>query len=69
MENNKISYLKTDNNIIINEKYIKWLKKIDDCLEICVKSNGCNIITNDTHKICKINNPDSFNKLYSQIFT
>ena len=64
MENNKTTYLKTDDNKIINEKYIKWVKKMSDCLEVCVKSTGCNI--NDgstTHKICKINNLHSYNKL------
>jgi len=54
-------YLKTDNNKVINEKYIKWIKKIDECLEVCTKSIGCGI--GDTHKICKINNSDSYNKL------
>jgi len=62
MEINNASYLKTDDNKIINEKCIKWVKKMNDCLEVCTKSTGCNI-TGDTHKICKINNLDSYNKL------
>jgi hypothetical protein len=58
------TYIKTDNNRIINEKYIRWIKKIDDCLEVCTKSTGCNILTGtETHKICKLNNLDSYNKL------
>lgn len=64
---NKNSYVKTDNNKIINEKYIRWIKKIDDCLEVCTKSNGC-IEKIDTHKICKLNNPDSYKKLILEIF-
>jgi len=61
---NKISYIKTDNNKIINEKCIKWVKKMDDCLAVCTKSTGCNIDNGDgTHKICKIYNLDSYNKL------
>ena len=56
MENNNTFYLKTDNNFIINEKRIRWVKKIGD-------STGCNVKIGDTHKICKINNPDSYNKL------
>jgi hypothetical protein len=63
MQNNQASYLKTDDNKIINEKYIRWVKKMSDCLEVCTKSNGCNINVNNTHRICKLNNPDSYNKL------
>jgi hypothetical protein len=63
MENNKMLYLKTDDNKIINEKSILWVKKMSECLEVCVKSTGCNIDTRDTHKICKLNNLYSYNKL------
>ena len=62
----KNSYIKTDDNVIINEKCIKWVKKMDDCLNVCTKSTGCNELNlkfNDTHKICKINNPKSYDKL------
>jgi len=62
MDNNQ-KYIKTDDNIIINEKYIRWIKKIDDCLEVCTKTNGCSLLNKDTHKICKINSLDSYNKL------
>ena len=57
------TYIKVDNNKIINESCIRWIKKIDECLEICIKTNGCygNLI--DTHKICKINNNESYTKL------
>ena len=63
MENNKISYIKCDDNKILNEKYIRWIKKFDECLEICAKQNGCSIITGDTIKVCKLYNPDSYAKL------
>ena len=63
MENNKISYIKADDNKIINEYSIKWVKKMSECLEVCTKSTGCDIQSSDTHKICKINNFDSYNKL------
>lgn len=56
-------YLKTDDNKIINEKSIKWVKKMGDCLEVCTKSVGCSIDNGGTHRICKLNNPDSYNKL------
>jgi hypothetical protein len=58
------SYLKTDDNRIINEKMILWVKKMNDCLEVCMKSNGCQIDKPETtHKICKVNNLESYNKL------
>jgi hypothetical protein len=56
------SYIKTDGNKIVNELSIKWVKKIDECLEVCTKSIGCGI-GEDTHKICKLNNPESYNRL------
>ena len=62
MENIQNSYIKTDHNKVINEKCIRWVKKIDECLEVCIKSNGCAIYAH-THTICKINNSDSYNKL------
>jgi hypothetical protein len=62
MENNKISYLKTDDNRIINEKCIVWVKKMHECLEICTKQIGC-YVGDGTHKICKVNNIDSYNKI------
>ena len=37
-------------------------KKMSDCLEVCAKSDGCSEGL-DTHKICKIYNPDSYAKL------
>ena len=63
MENNQPSYLKTDDNKIINEKCIRWVKKMSECLEVCTKSTGCGAKNGDTHKICKLNNVDSYNKL------
>ena len=55
-------YIKTDENIIINEKFIRWVRKMNECVEVCTRSNGCGPLDN-THKICKINNLDSYNKL------
>ena len=62
MENNQ-TYIKTDDNKIINEKYIRWVQKISECLEVCTKSTGCDTKSGGTHKICKLNNLDSYNKL------
>jgi hypothetical protein len=63
MENNKTVYLKTDDDKIINENCIRWVKKMNDCLHVCIKTTGCNIEYGDTHKICKLYNIDSYNKL------
>ena len=62
MEKNTNSYIKLDNNTVINEKTIRWIKKIDDCLEICSKQSGCQL-GKDTHKICNFQILDSYNKL------
>ena len=61
MDNNKIIYIKVDDNKLINQNKIRWIKKLDDCLEICLKSNGCSLDNRgtNTHKLCKINNLDS----------
>jgi hypothetical protein len=65
METNKtpLVYLKTDDNRIINERHIRWVKKMNDCLEVCTRSIGCGY-TGDTHKICKSTSPDSYNILH-----
>jgi hypothetical protein len=65
MENQK-SYLKADDNIIINEKMNRWVKKMDECLEVCTRVDGCSVTSGTTHKICKLNNSDSYSKLNKQ---
>ena len=59
--NNQVSYIKTDDNKILNEKCIKWVKKMDECLQICMKTNGCDGIK-DTHNICKMHQIKSSRK-------
>ena len=59
---NKTMYIKTDDNKVLNEKYIRWVKKMGDCMEVCTKSTGC-VLKTDTHTICKLYNLDSYNKL------
>ncbi len=58
MDNN---YIKMDDNYIINKKYIRWIRQMQDCLEVCVKSNGCSKY--QTHRVCTYNNYDSYMKL------
>lgn len=67
--NNKIEFIKADDNKIINENCIKCVKKLDECLYICTKSTECDFYTNcSTHKICKLNNPNSYNKLNELLY-
>lgn len=54
-----INFIKTDNNTIINVNAIRWIKKMDECLAVCTRSDGC-VVNATTHKICKINNYDSY---------
>jgi hypothetical protein len=55
-------YLKADDNKIINETNITWVKKMNDCLYVCMKTAGC-VTSLDTHKICRLNSPESYEKL------
>jgi hypothetical protein len=59
-------FIKTDDSKVINERYIRWIKKIDECLEVCTKHDGCHP-GQGTHRICKINNGDSY-KLLNRYF-
>jgi hypothetical protein len=61
MENNNPLFIKADNNCIINIHCIRWVKKMEECLQICSKSDGCSI--ENTHKLCKINNLESYKRL------
>jgi hypothetical protein len=67
MNNNNLEeqqFIKTDDNRIINKKCIRWVKKMNECLAVCTKLSGCDMVHySDTHKICKINSPESYNKL------
>jgi hypothetical protein len=55
---------------VINESKIRWLRKIDECIEICTKSNGCGgtPIKYDTHVVCRINKPTNYDKLHNLYF-
>jgi NADH:ubiquinone oxidoreductase subunit E len=64
MVNNKNTYLKTDDNKIINEKCIKWVKQMENCLEVCTMSPGC-IVNKNTHRVCKDKSYESYMKLIS----
>ena len=63
IDNNTTTYIKADNNVVVNEKYIRWIKKIDECMNICSKMDGCSIGHSDSLRVCKLYNPSSYNKL------
>lgn len=56
------SYIKADDNIIINERHIRWLRKVDECVNICYRHSGC-VNGYGTVTVCKINSPESYDKL------
>lgn len=60
-EKEKNTFLKTDENEIINESCIRWVKKMNECLEVCIKSDGCT--SYNAFKVCKTNSLDSYEKL------
>ena len=39
--------------LVLNKKYIRWIKKVHDCMYICTKSDGCNNLS--SHVICSSN--------------
>lgn len=58
------NFVKSTGNKLINTKYIRWMKKMDDCIYICSMMNGCNTMNNNNlHQVCKEINNDSYNKL------
>jgi hypothetical protein len=62
----EISFLKTDDNKIINEACITWVKKMNECLFVCTKTNGC--YQHNTHKVCKSNSFESYQQLNKYFF-
>ena len=62
MDHKLTTYIKADNNHVINEKYIRWIKKMGDCLEVCTKTDGC-VIKKDTQSVCKLYSLEGFNRL------
>ena len=62
MEDNSEQFIKADDNKILNKNSILWVKKLSECLEVCVASKGCWVGVN-RHKICKINNETSYENL------
>lgn len=59
MNSGKPTFIKTDDNRIINEAAIRWVKQMGECLEVCLKTDGCEL-QKGTHRICKDMNPSSY---------
>ncbi len=62
MENREVVYIKLNDNTMINENCIRWVIKMNECLQICTLSNGC-MMKYHTDTICKKDNLNSYNKL------
>lgn len=56
-------FIKADDNTVINTRSIKWIKKMNECLEVCTKSIGCIKGSEETHKICQYKTSNSYNEL------
>lgn len=56
-----VEFIKIDGDKILEANSIKWVKRINECMEICIKGDGCYV--GDTHKLCKVNNPESYERL------
>ena len=63
MDCNQPKFLRTDNDVIINKYAILWVIKMDECLNVCMRSNGCYNVPTDTHRICKNMNSASYEEL------
>lgn len=55
------NYIKTDDNVIVNEKHIRWVKKMNECLTVCALQTGCGF--GQTFSICKVNSSESYARL------
>jgi hypothetical protein len=57
-------FIKLNDNTIINENYIQWMKKIGDCIYMCNKVYGCDEATlYGAHRICKTENLKTYSKI------
>jgi hypothetical protein len=59
METPNPTYIKADDDKIINIKKIHWIKKYKECLYVCTRSDSCRL-GSGLQEICKKNNIDSY---------
>lgn len=55
-------YIKVSNDKLINQNAITWIRRIEECMYICTRSDGCDLVKS-THKICKFDNPTGYNRV------
>ena len=55
-------YIKADQDKFINEKFIRWIQRFNDSMEVCVKFNGCTIGV-DTIRVSRVYHPESYARL------
>jgi len=58
----KENFIKTDDNKVVNQECIRWVKKMNKCMQVCTKPDGC-ILKLTTQTVCKNKNEESYNKL------
>jgi hypothetical protein len=54
-------FIQVKPDLLINQNHITWIKRIDECMHICIKVDGCTLDT--THKVCKSANPTGYDKI------
>lgn len=62
-------FIKTDDNIVVNKNCIRWVQKVNECMEICTMFNGCTAGVT-TMRLCKNIYPkdyETLNKLFEPI--
>lgn len=64
---NNENFIKVDGDRILNVNFIRWIKKTDECFNICSRMDGCysseNTISINTHSVCKSTNSESYHKI------
>lgn len=56
------SYIKVTNDKLINQQSITWIRRIEECMYICTRTDGCDL-EKTSHKICKFDNPSGYNRV------
>lgn len=62
MDNN---FIKISDDEVINQTAIKWMKKMDECIEICI-NDDCGVTFSGypyTKHVCQFSNKELFNIL------
>ena len=55
-------FIQVKPDILINQNYITWIQRIDECMHICTKVDGCTL--NTAHKVCNSVNPTGYEKIH-----